>query len=290
MIKEDVLKFIALFCIELIVFLPFYVADVYASADLKNVEVYGSDNIKGFLREKDSITIKADAKIDGEVTPEQVLLIINTRDDGKSNVSFGYLGGSCNQKILEPDYYKCIAEAKDVSDIDKITRLQVSLYNETTEQLIGPTEEARFDVDNKNPVIKDFYIYRADGDVIAHYEVSDAGAGLAAVKFYVDNLRVFTKELAGEASYMDEQVLEDVEHGEHNFYIKVYDRLGNYAISSTGTRDVDYKTPLVDSLSITDANGVPLEYLRPVLYFGAKVVLRLEEENEVETAYADYSE
>jgi hypothetical protein len=42
--KEDFLKFIAIFCIELIIFLPFYVADVYAAPTINNAQARPSYN------------------------------------------------------------------------------------------------------------------------------------------------------------------------------------------------------------------------------------------------------
>ena len=48
------------------------------SAGLRNMEVYGRDNIDGYLREEDQLTIKVSASIDGEaVNANQVRLNAN---------------------------------------------------------------------------------------------------------------------------------------------------------------------------------------------------------------------
>ncbi len=277
---KKILQMIAVFMISLIISMPLYVGNASA-AQITVEKAVGSDGIDGFVKEDDVLTVEVLANDgDDEVSPSQVLLVIEhpILPGGSYETAFK----ECPEKKLGSSVCTISTEIARASEI--ITK--VELYNDEGSKIA--TAGVDYDIDTKKPVIDYFDIFQGDGTTYVQYKVRDSGSGLDRILFYADNVCVLEKEVEGETSVQSHNQSLDVSHGDHTFYIKVYDKLGNYAVSNKGTKNVDYAAPSIESMHIIDANGNDIEYIQPGEKT-AKVILRVEEENIVENAFADLS-
>ncbi|MCK4521034.1 MAG: hypothetical protein KAU20_00545, partial [Nanoarchaeota archaeon] len=159
--KEEIWKLIALFCIELIVFLPFYVADVYADSTANGTTKELVINL-----DVPSLFNKDIVPVSGTVTPntkvkfyvnENYRGIISMNKTSSGNISFNVPGFSSGNNTLktvildsfgktkEKSYHVFIDMAKPVVELSEIP----AVYSSGSLTITGSTNE---------PVKIDFYL------------------------------------------------------------------------------------------------------------------------------------
>jgi hypothetical protein len=260
-------KLIASFLSALIILLPFYVSDVYATGLTVN-KVSGEDNVNGYRKKYDKTVIDVDAAVDGDdkVSKEQLKVTI---DGGP----IAYPFTSCTNK---EGYANCVYSR--TGDITAGTHTyDISVYSDDETLLL--TKNVEISVDNLAPEIVSLETkpdVTITGDVSIDYTVQDYAyekgdvskcTGIEKIEFYKDDLsgslikRVepATKDcvVSGSVDYTS-----GIKDGTVNICAKAEDRFkqGSTELVCSSFR-VDKSAPVITNLRIRDSSGDDVTYV-----------------------------
>ncbi|MBI2647030.1 hypothetical protein HYW99_00995, partial [Candidatus Woesearchaeota archaeon] len=151
-------QFIASILIGLIVTLPFYTSNVYAT--INSASAKGGDGIEGFLRQSDFINFNVHASINGDViTEDQVILGTEIKFDKCKPSTTDY---ECTLRFPSTGQESFNAEVP----------YTITLYKD--DKTVNDTESGSLFVDNKAPQVTlstTKSLFSSQENVVINYEV-----------------------------------------------------------------------------------------------------------------------
>ncbi len=265
--KEIYLKIIAGFLISLIAGLPVYVGEVYAQNIILSVK--GSNDVEGFVKERDDLIITANVSIydDTNITPDQLEL----------TKPCPFIAGckpfeSCEP--LENFWFRCTYTLDDRVWEPEEHNATVKLYYD--DGSLAQQTSKSFVVDNKKPVINSFDIVQDKQNISISYSVSDSAcdhtscngkcSGIKSVSISAEEENINLIEPTTECSKSNTTKLSLLDFGiedfvgDKDFTLTVCDRL-NQCESQTITRFIDVKKPDIYDARLVD-NGEIVKAIR----------------------------
>ncbi len=229
-------EFTSMFVMMLIVCIPFYVADAYASS-LDVTKYSGEDEVDGFIKRRDSIMIEAIAGIeqDEEITPEQ--LIINNRLEFDECVPHVLGEYRCSFQE-EEEYYRY---ADEVS-------IDISLFDDDGTAVDDAS--VSMIVDGSDPAIENIVSEQKKQNISLIFDVTDSSSaddvcsGISRIEFWDSNTLMDSIQPDGDVC----DYFVDVElslPSSERVDIKAYDKLGNVG-SEVAPLEIDSTAPFID--------------------------------------------
>ncbi len=281
-------KISAIFAIMLILMLPIYSANVFAS--INNVRVFGNDQLEGYRREDDLTYVLADVSISGDdaINPEQVFF---------NNQEFS----NC---MASGDYFTCVLGLNKNKIEPKTHSFTINLKDKSGKTV--DTYTSTYVVDAKAPLITSFIVLpkvTKKGNLTVEYNIRDysyesnPGSGIKKIVICKDDLANIVKEIeingtssldARKLSFKTSDFIEST--GSADVCIIAYDMLGQASEMKCEKLTVDEKSPEIktDAFQITDSSGNEIDYIstNPV---SAIVAVEIEDESLAKVT-ADLSE
>ena len=290
--KKKILRIIAMFMINIIVFLP------VAYADLTNPKVYGEDLVEGYARsDNESLTFAVNVEIDNKtIEAEQVRLWGNSYDTG-----FAFTG--CG---LADDNYYCSLEGFSAKenhvDICPMYSNKINLYDD--EVLYDSTDVIIY-CDSTKPIINsskaDKTTYTAEDVVNLSFTITDKadvsdsrrciGIMGAVIELgeYSETIEIYTQP--GDCEYSGSIEIESSSIGEgtNRARLSAYDNFGN-----TNYKEINFwkdeNPPEISNLVITDEQGKDIEeWITGVVNAIVYVDIMDDNEIDVDSVKADLS-
>lgn len=288
-------KLIASFLSVLIILLPFYVSDVYATGLTIN-KVSGEDKVNGYRKKLDKTTIDVDAAVDGDdkVSKEQLKVKI---DDGPIEYPFT----SCTYK---QGYSQCVYSK--LGDVTADTHTyDINMYNDDKTLLL--TRSAEISVDNLAPKVTSLEANPAvttTGEVSIDYTVHDYAytegdaskcTGIKKIEFYKDDFSgspIKTVEPTTEDCAVSGSV--DYKAGEEDGTVTIcaraedmFKQISTELVCSSFT--IDKTAAEIDNLQINDISGNAVVYVTSKEIPAEVIVDIKEEELALDSITADLS-
>ncbi|PIN74950.1 hypothetical protein COV18_05455 [Candidatus Woesearchaeota archaeon CG10_big_fil_rev_8_21_14_0_10_37_12] len=265
--------------IILIVSLP-----IVAAQSLNVVKIVGQDNVDGYLRSRDSVTIEVLANIPQETTIDrtQVWLIL-----GQTRAPFD----DCTQQGNSTNY-KCTLTAPNFQAFQKLT-FTIELQTDAGD-IVG-SQTRTVIVDALSPAIKDFGIEPelSGGDITLTYITEDYGlqqgsltdcAGIKEIKVISEGQTILSDTAPPGTCSKDNNVPHTItQEGEHDLCITAADHVNHTAIPQCVTVTIDRTPPEITDLAIVDANNFEITHVKSGQERTAAVQVIIEDTGEVES-------
>jgi len=289
--RSNYIHSIAVYMIVLIISLPFYSSAVFAS--LSNPTVKGEDNIEGYVREIDSVTISVDAKIGNtNIRPSQV---------HENNIN-GMIFDNCIQQLNGA--YECTYQTDTSSFSINPFSFRIALYDENN--ILDSITYANGAKDTSPPKITEFTSSQeivGEGDVRFNYRIEESIDGQNTNKC-VGIKEMIVKYDAGSRtipinSQQDNCIYEDsfsenintittIDSGNVTIEAIAYDYFDQPSAPITTTITVDKIGPEIDesSFRLFDSNNNDIEFVSEPITVSAFIRTR---DQDVDKASADFS-
>lgn len=261
---KNYIVFIAGFLIFLILTLPFYTANVFATG-ITVKSVYGSNGVQGYRKATDSTNVDVDAQIDGDssIAPSQVTFGI-----GDVFNSCGNMGASFNCSYRSSSF---TIDAKSYS-------YTIHLYDDAGTEVI--TAPATMTVDNIAPTAYLDVLQNgtsADSNISITYSIADTAcadssctgkcSGIKEIKLYkydaanpIETIPVNTADCSNEAAISRSASLFNYGNGSTQACVVAYDNIGQASSLVCDGFIVDSSDPEISSLEIL-SNGEAVTYV-----------------------------
>ncbi len=256
--------FIAAFMIFLILTLPFYTANVFATG-ITVTSIYGSNGVQGYRKATDSTNVDVDAQIDGDssIVPSQVTFGV-----GDVFSSCRNMGASFNCSYRSTSF---TVDAKSYS-------YTIHLYNDTGTEVI--TAATTITIDNIAPTAAVDVLQNgtnANSNISITYSAADTAcadssctgkcSGIKEIKLYkydaanlIETIPINTKECSNGAAISRSASLFNYGNGSTQACVVAYDNIGQASSLICDGFIVDSSAPAISSLQIL-SNGKAVTYV-----------------------------
>ncbi|MDO8741007.1 MAG: hypothetical protein Q7J54_05550 [Candidatus Woesearchaeota archaeon] len=261
---KNYIVFIASFLIFLILTLPFYIANVFATG-ITVKSIYGSNGVQGYRKATDSTNVDVDAQIDGDssIAPSQVTFGV-----GDVFSSCRNMGASFNCSYRSSSF---TIDAKSYS-------YTIHLYDDNSTEVI--TAPATTTVDNIAPTAAIDVLQNgtnANSNISVTYSVTDTAcadssctgkcSGIKEIKLYkydaanlIETIPVNTADCSNEATISRAASLFNYGNGSTQACLVAYDNIGQSSSLMCDVFIVDSSDPQISSLQIL-SNGEAVTYV-----------------------------
>ncbi|MBI2128816.1 hypothetical protein HYU07_01120 [Candidatus Woesearchaeota archaeon] len=261
---KNYIVFIASLLIFLILTLPFYTANVFATGIAVN-SIYGSNGVQGYRKATDSTNVDVDAQIDGDssIVPSQVTFGV-----GDVFSSCRNMGASFNCSYRSTSF---TVDAKSYS-------YTIHLYNDTGTEVI--TAATTITIDNIAPTAAVDVLQNgtnANSNISITYSAADTAcadssctgkcSGIKEIKLYkydaanlIETIPINTKECSNGAAISRSASLFNYGNGSTQACVVAYDNIGQASSLICDGFIVDSSAPAISSLQIL-SNGKAVTYV-----------------------------
>ncbi len=287
------LKIIAVFMISLILSLPFIFADQFS------VERFsGVDNIDGFARDGDVLTVEVLAEMKGNPTEEIAKQRVKIFSLGSTNVF-----DSCT-KQAGTDLYKCKYSTGDILNVGRET-YTMKLYDADNNEKASLTRDLITDF--LEPSVKSYSInpdVTKDPSVSIAYIVEDYASELGNVGFctgikeisIADEGKEITRiggnlgqcAVSGTFTY---NIPTNVKFRSSNICLRAYDFFDQSSAPECAELKIDRKSPEITGFEFRDADGFSFEHVKPGQAITGDVYVEITDEGGIDSSkvFADFS-
>lgn len=258
---DKIKELITVLLIQLVLTIPFYTANVYAT--INTISVKGSNGIAGFARQNDFLTFNVQAVIAGDaITNEQITLGSNIQfDKCVPSVSSGY---DCTLRF--PGNGTQTFEVKALP-------LTINLFKD--DKTIDDTKSGNVTIDNKPPQVSlsAGQKFSSQENVVVNYDVTDFACddiscsntcvGLKNIQFFTldgsfsQTIDINTNDCNAKSSISIEP--KTFNDGLNSVFAKATDKFGQVSEEQSVTFEVDATPPnIITNSFAVSSKGVPL--------------------------------